>query len=110
MQIHAIWSSALVLFSLCLLSGAADAGTRASDEFLGHTFTLKLLDGYSPFGSASPAANARTFGFATEARPDGTRGMASGAATSRSTHGAPRQPVGREGVRPPVPRMTEAFG
>jgi hypothetical protein len=61
--------------TLCLASAPAHAATLTSQEFAGQTFTMELPEGYSLLAAASPEASARTFGFATEVRPDGTRGM-----------------------------------
>lgn len=101
MKTHAIQSSLVVLFSLSIASGPVDAGTRAGDEFLGHAFTLELPDGYFPFGAASLAANARTFGFATEARTDGTRGMIQ---VTLAAHGQTEAPAPED-----IPRIADSL-
>lgn len=51
------------------------AAERSGHDFDGHKFSLQLPPGYVVETDASPSAGFKTFGFATELRTDGTRGM-----------------------------------
>jgi hypothetical protein len=51
------------------------AAERSSHDFEGHTFSLQLPPGYVLHAAPSPRRGFKTFGFSTEARDDGTRGM-----------------------------------
>lgn len=57
-----------------VVSFSAAAG-RATHEFEKHTFGLDLPVGYAFQASAQPKPGFGTFGFSTEPRNDGTRGM-----------------------------------
>jgi len=61
---------------LVALAVAASASPQSRTfTFERHTFTFDLPPAYSPAGDASPGPGVRTFGFSTEPRSDGTRGM-----------------------------------
>jgi hypothetical protein len=51
------------------------AAGRSTHEFEGHTFSLELPQGFSLQADASPQPGFGTFGFATDPRHDGTRGL-----------------------------------
>jgi hypothetical protein len=51
------------------------AAERSAHEFEGHKFSLELPAGYQLQADASPQAGLKTFGFSTDARDDGTRGL-----------------------------------
>jgi hypothetical protein len=51
------------------------AAQRAAHEFEGHKFSLELPPGYQLQADASPQAGLKTFGFSTDPRSDGTRGL-----------------------------------
>jgi hypothetical protein len=51
------------------------AAGRSSHTFEGHTFSVEIPEGYSVQTDASPKAGMGTFGFTTQPRSDGTRGM-----------------------------------
>ena len=51
------------------------AAQRSTHEFEGHKFSLELPTGYQLQADASPQAGLKTFGFSTDARSDGTRGL-----------------------------------
>jgi hypothetical protein len=67
--------SLLIGALLVVAVSASLAADRASLDFEGHTFSLQLPAGYTPHANATPAPGVGTFGFSTEARNDGTRGM-----------------------------------
>ena len=70
--------SRISLFAAALLVAAIAvplAADRASHDFEGHTFSLQLPAGYGPLANANPAPGVGTFGFTTDPRSDGTRGM-----------------------------------
>ncbi len=51
------------------------AAQRSTHEFEGHKFSLQLPTGYLLQADASPRPGFKTFGFSTDARDDGTRGL-----------------------------------
>ena len=51
------------------------AGQGFTYSFDGHAFSLQLPPGYRFQGEASPMPGFKTFAFATDPRPDGTRGL-----------------------------------
>jgi hypothetical protein len=65
-----------VVIWLMALAASGSALTQGSTfQFERHSFTLQLPPGYGPAGDVSPGPGVRTFGFSTEPRSDGTRGM-----------------------------------
>jgi hypothetical protein len=66
---------ALGLAGMILLAASVSAGPQTVTQFEGHTFRLQVPEDYSVKSDASPGPGVRTFGFATEPRSDGTRGM-----------------------------------
>jgi hypothetical protein len=48
---------------------------RVTHDFEGHKFSLQLPAGYLLQADPSPRPGFQTFGFSTDARPDGTRGL-----------------------------------
>jgi hypothetical protein len=51
------------------------AAQRSAHEFEGHKFSLELPTGYLLQADTSPRPGFKTFGFSTDARDDGTRGL-----------------------------------
>ena len=51
------------------------AAQRATHEFEGHKFSLQLPAGYLLQADATPQRGLKTFGFSTDVRSDGTRGL-----------------------------------
>jgi hypothetical protein len=51
------------------------ATQRSTHEFEGHKFSLELPTGYVLQADASPKPGMKTFGFSTDPRNDGTRGL-----------------------------------
>jgi hypothetical protein len=52
-----------------------EAAQRSSHDFEGHKFTIQLPAGYVLQADPSPRPGFKTFGFSTDPRSDGTRGM-----------------------------------
>lgn len=61
----------LLAAAVCLQAAAQ----RPTYEFEGHTFSLDLPAGYKFQADQSPRPGFKTFGFSTDPRQDGTRGM-----------------------------------
>jgi len=64
-----------LLVLLLSLSSARVPGQTTIQAFGGDTFRLNLPVGYRLVGQGSPGAGMMAFGFATNQRPDGTRGL-----------------------------------
>jgi hypothetical protein len=59
------------LFALPTLAAAQNA----TGVFAAHAFSMQLPPGYSLIGEAAPTPAFHTFGYATDPRPDGNRGL-----------------------------------
>jgi len=73
-----MWARRCGFIGIWLIALAAPASVVAHSDtfqFEKHSFTLQLPAGYTAAGDVSPTAGVRTFGFQTEPRSDGTRGM-----------------------------------
>jgi hypothetical protein len=60
---------------LSLVVALPTAAGRSTHDFAKHTFSLDLPEGYTFQAEAKPRPESQTFGFTTEPRSDGTRGM-----------------------------------
>lgn len=63
------------LLCAVVLTSVPTAAERASHDFEGHNFTLQLPPGYFLHGDPASGPGLRAFGFGTDLRNDGTRGM-----------------------------------
>jgi hypothetical protein len=66
------WRSAVVLLAVLSVTLGAE---RSTHKFNAHAFSLELPSGYTLQGEGSPRTGFAVFGFATEPRLDGTRGL-----------------------------------
>jgi hypothetical protein len=70
-RISRLVGGALLAVALAL----PEAAPQSSHDFQGHKFTIQLPAGYAFQADASPQPMLKTFGFSTDPRSDGTRGM-----------------------------------
>jgi hypothetical protein len=69
-----IWRLAALVCAVVMASVPV-AAERTSHQFEGHTFSLQLPPGYVLHPEPASRPGLRAFGFATDLRSDGTRGM-----------------------------------